>query len=228
MGCYRELRFAASLTITNSANLALPGGTNIVTLAGDVLSFRCVSSGQWVMVSGAPVIGRQGGTATGTIISGTTSGQLRVGGQTGGDTSTVFSFNGTMATAIGGAAGTFYTIFNAGNFDPATKANLASPTFTGNGNPGAPAGYAASVSGSFGGGYRMIDGATHLGWWASGGGMNWGVGTSTSLNNLMNMNSSGLLAPAGGVQFPGSKITRVTVSSSAPGALADGELYLRY
>lgn len=133
-----------------------------------------------------------------------------------------------MASATGGVAGAFSTIYNSGNFNPATKANVASPTFTGSGNPAAPAGYAANASGSFGGGYRMIDGAAHMGWWAQDGGMKWGIGSSGGISALLDLSSTGLLSPNGGVQFPGFKISRLTVSSAAPGALVDGELYLRY
>jgi hypothetical protein len=50
-GCYRELRFAGAVTLTHSATLNL-GGANITTQAGDVLGFRNLSVGNWVLVSG--------------------------------------------------------------------------------------------------------------------------------------------------------------------------------
>lgn len=66
-GCYRELRFAGALTITHSANLALPGSTNITTAAGDVFAFRCLAAGQWVMVGGS----RASATLTSPAFTGT-------------------------------------------------------------------------------------------------------------------------------------------------------------
>jgi hypothetical protein len=51
-GCYRELRFAGALTLTHSANLNL-GGANYTTIAGDVLAFRCISAGSWILVGGS-------------------------------------------------------------------------------------------------------------------------------------------------------------------------------
>lgn len=50
-GCYRELRFSGACTLVNSSSLVLPGGTNIVTAAGDVIAFRCTASGTWSLVS---------------------------------------------------------------------------------------------------------------------------------------------------------------------------------
>jgi hypothetical protein len=50
VGCYRELRFAGSLTLTHSANLSI-GGSNYTTVAGDVMGFRCVAAGVWILVN---------------------------------------------------------------------------------------------------------------------------------------------------------------------------------
>lgn len=50
-GCRREVRFNAACTIVHSGNLQLPNGTNIATASGDVMSFRCVGSGQWLMTA---------------------------------------------------------------------------------------------------------------------------------------------------------------------------------
>lgn len=52
-GCYRELRFSGALTLTHSANLLLPGASNITTAANDVYCFRCLSAGVWIMVGGS-------------------------------------------------------------------------------------------------------------------------------------------------------------------------------
>lgn len=42
--------FSGVLTIQHSAALLLPGAANITTAANDVLSFRCLSAGNWIMV----------------------------------------------------------------------------------------------------------------------------------------------------------------------------------
>ena len=52
-GCLRELRFDDTCTLTHSDNLQLPGGEDLSTSAGDVMTFRCIDSGVWVYVSGS-------------------------------------------------------------------------------------------------------------------------------------------------------------------------------
>lgn len=52
-GCYREVLFSGVLTLTHSAALLLPNATNITTAANDVIGFRCLSAGNWIMVSGS-------------------------------------------------------------------------------------------------------------------------------------------------------------------------------
>lgn len=69
-GCRREVRFSGACTLTNSANLVLPGGANIVTAAGDVYAFRCIGSGQWALVGGSKdpmAVRKTGDTMTGTL-----------------------------------------------------------------------------------------------------------------------------------------------------------------
>lgn len=48
-GIRRELRFTGSLTIVHSSSIQLPGAKNWQTAAGDVLTFRSLGSGQWIM-----------------------------------------------------------------------------------------------------------------------------------------------------------------------------------
>jgi microcystin-dependent protein len=51
-GIWKFVRFAASLTLTNNAtSLILPGGTSILTVAGDVGVFISEGSGNWRCVS---------------------------------------------------------------------------------------------------------------------------------------------------------------------------------
>lgn len=51
VGLVREVHFAGALSLVNSANIILPSGSNITTVAGDVGVFRYEGSGIWRMVS---------------------------------------------------------------------------------------------------------------------------------------------------------------------------------
>lgn len=69
-GCRREVKFSGSLTIAASSSIDLPSGANITTAAGDVLSFRCTSSGVWSLSGGWRDIGavrKSGDTMTGSL-----------------------------------------------------------------------------------------------------------------------------------------------------------------
>lgn len=69
-GCRREVKFSGVLTITASSNIVLPSGASITTAAGDVLSFRCTSSGVWGLSGGWRDIGavrKSGDTMTGSL-----------------------------------------------------------------------------------------------------------------------------------------------------------------
>ena len=48
-GLRRELRFPGSLAIVHSSSIQLPGAKNWQTAPGDVLTFRSLGSGQWIM-----------------------------------------------------------------------------------------------------------------------------------------------------------------------------------
>lgn len=48
-GIRRECRFSGSLTITHSSNIQLPNAEDITTQPGDVITFRSLGSGQWIM-----------------------------------------------------------------------------------------------------------------------------------------------------------------------------------
>lgn len=52
-GCYREVLFSGAVPLTHSAALLLPNAANITTAANDVIAFRCLSAGNWIMVSGS-------------------------------------------------------------------------------------------------------------------------------------------------------------------------------
>lgn len=51
VGCIRELRFDGNCTLIHSNNILLPFDASITTRAGDALVFRCIASGQWILVS---------------------------------------------------------------------------------------------------------------------------------------------------------------------------------
>lgn len=50
-GTQRDVRFAGSLTLTNSAGLSLPGGANFKTAPGDCADALSMGSGNWVIRS---------------------------------------------------------------------------------------------------------------------------------------------------------------------------------
>lgn len=55
-GAERTLQFTGAVTITyNATSLMLPGATNLVTSAGDVLKFRSLGSGNWLCVGYEPI-----------------------------------------------------------------------------------------------------------------------------------------------------------------------------
>lgn len=65
-GVTRQLRFAGALTLThNATSLILPGGANIVTMAGDTATARSLGSGNWVVTS------FQRAPSLGVVVSGT-------------------------------------------------------------------------------------------------------------------------------------------------------------
>ena len=57
-GHVKILTFAASLTLTNSATLILPGGANITTAAGDQAALYPVSAGTWQVLVYTPANGQ--------------------------------------------------------------------------------------------------------------------------------------------------------------------------
>lgn len=52
-GCIREVRFTGACTLTNSGSIILPDAANVTTVAGQVIAFRCLSSGVWQAVYGS-------------------------------------------------------------------------------------------------------------------------------------------------------------------------------
>lgn len=55
-GVERTVHFTGALTLThNATSLILPGGANIVTVAGDIAVFRSLGSGNWRCIDYSPV-----------------------------------------------------------------------------------------------------------------------------------------------------------------------------
>jgi hypothetical protein len=77
-GTMRWVEFAATLTLTNNANVKLPGGANIVTGAGDVACFVSQGAGVWKCVSyqradGSALNANMSSSTAGTIMTLTSS-----------------------------------------------------------------------------------------------------------------------------------------------------------
>lgn len=112
-GRWKLVRFAAALTLTNSASLVLPGGVNITTATGDFALFVGRASSVTACVGYFPIAG------TASVVGSALQAQSYTAFTTGG-TSTAYT--GTPSPAISGyAAGqSFFVTFNA--------ASGASPT----------------------------------------------------------------------------------------------------
>lgn len=188
------------------------GNFKITNLANGALAGDAVNKGQldlMVPLTGGAMTGAL--TNSATITSGTTSGELRVGGQTGVEVGAVFRYDGQMAASTGGVAGVFKPIAKSSN-----------ETFTGSGDPTALSGYAVSASGSFGGGYALVDGGDKAHVYMASGAMIFDINNSASLVGKLSLNGTGVRIGSG------ISLSKLTLSSAAPGALANGELYLRY
>lgn len=70
-GVWKIVRFQGAATLTNSASLALPGGANILTAAGDHMLAYSKGSGNWVV----PLYQKADGTAP-VFIAGLTAGTV--------------------------------------------------------------------------------------------------------------------------------------------------------
>jgi hypothetical protein len=57
-GCWRWIEFTGALTLThNATSLILPGGVNITTAAGDAMAAVSLGSGNWKVLTFAPISG---------------------------------------------------------------------------------------------------------------------------------------------------------------------------
>lgn len=227
-GCRREVRFSSVCTIVYSGNIIIQGGANLVTVAGDVLSVRCVGTGQWI-VTGISNIGvrRTGDTMTGALEIGTSTGyQIRTGviGQ-----SNYFE----QGMGVTGPTDPDYFMYNRANGAIWLGTNnllrgkiLASGALE----------WVSPIQVTTTDPLKVIqwqsvdDAGTSYSSWDHRDGYNVGAyrwrfnGTTR-----MTLDRLGVLSMSGGVTPGGGRLlSRVTLANTAPGALANGELYLRY
>lgn len=226
-GLIRECRFAGALTITASSNIVLPNSADIAVAAGDVLTFRSMGGGVWRLVSAtnAP-------TAT-SAAKLTTARTISLGGLLGGSASFDGSGNVTITATMADGA---LSIAKTSGLQTALDGKLS----TGGGTISSGT-LTINQPGSSGTGL-MVTGSTLAG----AGILLTGNGSTTPSKTIaVRSGSLGIysdggskifgLADDGSAQFPGSvqigggkTLSKITVSSSAPGTLADGELYLQY
>jgi hypothetical protein len=117
-----QLLFGTNGTLNWRRNVQ-NGGWTLVSLwhSGNFNPSSYVQSGSTPSFAGLTATAAISGTSasfSGTVVSGTTSSYLAVGSQATGNASTYFRNDGTMAAATAGTPGTFYQIWNAGNFNP--------------------------------------------------------------------------------------------------------------
>ncbi len=67
-GMQFTLKMAGANTFVHSANIVCPGGTNIITAAGDILEFTSEGAGVWVLTDFQPGTTSVGGVPVGVIV----------------------------------------------------------------------------------------------------------------------------------------------------------------
>lgn len=251
-GLTRECRFAGALTITASTNIITPGGTDLAVAAGDILTFRSMGSGVWRAVSscGAALV-RDGALSIAKTngLQGALDGKqpslgftpVQQGTGVGQNSNVVkLGWNGTFLLCTvdtvdqgafamqswvsanyapntspvlsnGQSAGSAVAALKIGTTGFGSPVGFYPRTLVGNYNDLVQAGDAAII--------YSLTGSNTLGFtiapFGGGGGLR--------------LDANGNAAFGGAVTIgAGRKISKVTLSSAAPGTLADGELYLQY
>jgi hypothetical protein len=220
-GLTRECRFTSALTITASTNIITPGGADIAVAAGDILVFRSMGSGVWRAVSscGAALV------RDGALSIAKTNGlqaALDAKAATSSLGSAAFASTSAFATAAQGAT--------ADAALPRSGGTISSGTLTIN-QPGS-SGTGLTVTGTTLAGAGILlqgNGTTTPSKLIAVRSGTLYVKADDGSTTLASMNDNGDLAVAGGLTpGGGKKLSKITLSSSAPGTLADGELYLRF
>lgn len=230
-GCRREVRFSGTPTLVHSANLVLPNAANIAIASGDVATFRCVGAGVWVLVTRAKAelsytpVNRIGDTMTGPLIN-----DHSLGG------------NNYLNTTRSGFGFAHYNLGNGnvGLFDSTASAN-AWNYLTSSGGV-----HTFRGAGTFTGDHtalRHLSNQADSAWGflanTTGGSARGGIWCRSDGISLVNaptfreliLNNSGNLVFSGGAFLLGSGafgVTKISVGTAAPGALAQGEFYFRY
>lgn len=215
-GCYRELRFAGALTLTHSASLKLPNSANITTEAGDIAGFRCTGSGVWEMTAYSRLDAASVGLGN---VNNTSDAAKPV------STAQAAAINAKVTDAIANGVTTVAPSQNAVFDALALKMPLTGGTFTGDVDidKTTPAFYLRDGTGTME--LRVTGGNAILG----GAGTLLFLPTTGSTTGQAVLSTTGTLTLAGGIVPGGGKaLAKITVSSAAPGVLANGELYLRY
>lgn len=258
IGCRREVRFTGVCTLIHSGNLALPGNVNITTTTTDFITFRCIGVGTWVCVArakpaitgsdvtaglGYTPVNRAGDTMHGALNALSQAAGIVIGFRDTTNGITRFYMNhddSQWALNTMNDAGVYLSTpiavsrstGNIGILNTAQNSyqSAANTLVVGNGvgNRGMTI---VSGTGSVGG-IHFADGAVgdqsfrgilyynH----ATDGMEVWTAGVKK-----VDITSAGDITATGGITVGGGKkLSKITVSSAAPGALVDGELYLRY
>lgn len=121
-GHVKILSFQASLTITNSGSLILPGATNIVTQAGDQAAIYPVSSGVWQILVYTPANGQ---AIVNDLASGLCAAQLTWSPQLPSSSKYVLAAGQAISRSSFAAALTACTITQS------VSSTIGSPTLTG-------------------------------------------------------------------------------------------------
>lgn len=220
-GLTRECRFTGALTITASTNIITPGGTDLAVAAGDILTFRSMGSGVWRAVSscGAALV-RDGALS----IAKTNGLQAALDAKAAISSLGSAAFVNTSAFATAAQGTTAEAALPASS---GVAVNLTCRT---------PNDANANVALTVGPNdtnkqIALILANGILRWnfsgniWYGSGSMAWSFGGV----DKMTLDQNGNFGIAGAITIGGGrKISKVTLSSAAPGTLADGELYLRF
>lgn len=220
-GLTRECRFTGALTITASTNIITPNSADISVAAGDILTFRSMGSGVWRAVSscGAALV-RDGALS----IAKTNGLQAALDAKASISSlgSAAFANTSAFATAAQGAAADAALPASSG---VAVNLTLRTPNDN-NANVALTVGTTdpnKQIALIIAGGIMRWDFSGTI--WYGSGSMAWSFGGT----DKMTLDKTGNFGIAGAITIGGGrKISKVTLSSAAPGTLADGELYLQY